>query len=92
MACFKARKVKQSLAKKGFEEESSDHYYFVLCENGKKTRVYTKTSRNNQDIDDPLISLMSQQLHLTKRQFMDLINCPLSKEEYIKILKNKNII
>lgn len=92
MACFKARKVKQSLAKKGFIEDSGDHYYFVLYENGKKTPVYTKTSHNDQDIGNPLISLMSQQLHLTKSQFLDLINCPLSKEEYIKILKNKNII
>lgn len=92
MACFSASKVKKSLVKKGFKEEEGDHYYFALYENGKKTPVYTKTSHNNQDIGDSLIGLMSRQLYLSKNQFMNLINCPLSKEEYIKILKSKNVI
>jgi len=34
-----------------------------------------------------LISLMARQLHLTKNQFLDLIDCPLDEEGYRAILR-----
>lgn len=92
MAVLDPEKVKSSLLKKGFTEENGDHHFYILFIGGKQTIVRTKVSHNKQDIGDGLISAMSKQLFLKKKQFLDLINCPLSKEKYIKILKNKGKI
>jgi predicted RNA binding protein YcfA (HicA-like mRNA interferase family) len=91
MACFKATKVKKALEKKGFEKKNGDHNYYEFWHKGKLV-VSTKTSHNNQDIGDSLIGMMSRQVQLEKKQFLDLINCPLSKEDYIKILERKGCL
>ena len=52
----------------------------------------TFMSRNNQDLDDDLLGKMKDQLHLDKKDFVGLIDCPLSEEDYIKILKIKNLL
>lgn len=40
-----------------------------------------------KEYGDSLISLMKNQLHLqSKGEFQDLINCPMTKEEYLNIL------
>jgi len=49
-------------------------------------------SRNNQDLGDDLLSSMREQLCLEKKDFLDLIDCPMSEEDYIKILKGKNLL
>jgi len=91
MAVFKANKVMKSLKKKGFVESNSDHKRFELFYQGKLV-LSTKTSHNNQDIGDALIKSMSHQCKLSKTDFFNLINCPLSKEEYIKKLKEYMVI
>ncbi len=83
---FSSKKVEQSLIKKGFKLEPSDHKYYVFYYNGKRTRIKTKVSHCGQEINDFLIKNMSRQVHLNKSQFCDLINCPLSKEAYKDIL------
>lgn len=92
MAVFSFAKVHSSLTKKGFVEEPGDHHFYCLHVDGKKTAIRTKLSRNKQEVGDPLISAMSKQTHLNKKQFADLVNCPLSKEEYQKILKVNKLI
>ncbi|MFR1850293.1 MAG: type II toxin-antitoxin system HicA family toxin [Clostridium sp.] len=89
---FKSQKVEKALKRKGFKEEPRDHKYFVFYNNGKKTRIKTKVSHCGQEINDYLIDQMKKQLHLNKSQFEDLINCPLSEEDYKAILKAQNII
>jgi len=88
MPALKAKKVENSLLKKGFSKNDSHHHFFEFWHNGKFI-LKTKTSHNGQDIDDYLIRQMYIQCKLSKEQFLDLINCPLSKEEYIDLL-NKN--
>lgn len=93
MTVLKDKQVSKSLVKKGFVKEPRDHMYFVLYdESGKRTSVRTKTSHNHQDIGDFLIARMQQQLHLSKNDFLDLINCPLSREEYLKKLRKNGVI
>jgi hypothetical protein len=84
-------KVCKSLKKKGFVENNTHHKYFELFYKGKLI-LHTKVSHNGQDINDYLISQMKNQCMLEKKQFLDLINCPLSKEKYIEILKSKGAI
>ena len=46
----------------------------------------------NSTLSDELISLMSHQLHLTKSQFLDLIDCSLDEAGYREILKGRGLV
>lgn len=83
--------VESGLERKGFvrSKPGADHNYFVyLSLAGKKARASTKTSHGRAfDIDDGLLSQMARQCGLTKKQFLELLDCPLSREDYEQILK-----
>ena len=84
--------VEASLVKKGFKptHAGSDHNWFVYASaEGKKARgARTKTSHGRGfDIGDNLLGEMARQVGLTKKQFLDLVDCPLSREDYEKVLK-----
>jgi hypothetical protein len=81
--------VETSLKKKGFLEEDGDHRFYKLMVEGKYTGIMTKTSRGKKykTLSDDLVSLMARQLKLTKKQFVDLVNCPLTLDEYVALLR-----
>ncbi|MBU4555420.1 MAG: hypothetical protein KJ747_00920 [Actinobacteria bacterium] len=85
-----------SLCAKGYQEESGarDHHVFVYYHNGRKTRIRTKTSRSPKirTLDSSLVSKMAHQCHLTKDDFVRLVRCPLSAEEYRLILADKQLL
>ena len=88
-------KVESALLSKGFQESQNDHHYFIyFTKDGKKTTAKTKTSHTKKmkDIPDNLLSQMAKQCHLKKAQFLDLVDCPLSQDQYEKILQNEGII
>jgi predicted RNA binding protein YcfA (HicA-like mRNA interferase family) len=91
MASLDAKKTQQSLLKKGFVKLEGDHHYYLFYHDGKLI-TKTKLSHNEQDIGDGLISKMYKQCQLNKNQFFDLINCPLDKDEYIELLKQKGFL
>jgi len=84
-----ARDVASSLASKGFRERPGHHRFFHLHVAGKKTRIWTKTSHGCREIHDGLLSAMARQLRLAKREFHDLLECPLSAEEYVRKLRDR---
>ncbi len=87
MASRKTRDVESALERKGFKKESSHHRYFIFHNSqGKKTSVSTYTSNGSKELDDYLIGQMAKQCCLTKKKFLDLIDCPLSQEDYEKSL------
>ena len=82
-----ARNVKHALETKGFREsDERDHFYYFFFHNGKKTRVYTKISHGEREIHDKNCSLMARQIRLTGPQFRNFVDCPLTKEQYTKLL------
>jgi hypothetical protein len=84
--------VESALKKKGFSQTEGDHHWFVYVTiEGKKTTARTKTSHSQKmkDISDNLLSQMAKQCKLSKRDFLDLIDCPLSREAYEEILKEQ---
>lgn len=93
MMVLSATKVKSSLAKKGFISENGDHLFFHYRDRqGRKTSAWTKISHSATDIKEPLIKKMAKQTQLTKEEFVDLIKCPLTRDQYEAILKKKGII
>ena len=48
----------------------------------------TKTSHGSgRDISDDLLSKMARQCGVTKPSFLRLVDCPLQRDEYEKLLK-----
>lgn len=84
---MKARKIESALLRKGFVKHEGDHSFFVLMVDGRTTSIRTKISHGERDIESPLLEQIQKQVRLKKRDFEDLVNCPLSKEGYIGKLK-----
>ncbi len=88
------RKIKSSLLKKGFVQQQGDHEYFYHEVNGKRTGPYTYLSHGSKPktYGDTLLKRMKLQLRLdSMQQVKDLLECPMSVEDYKSILKTKNI-
>lgn len=84
----KQREIAAGLKSKGFDEDSTGHhvYFFLIDDEGKKTSVRTKMSHQSGgvEIGDSLLRQMARQVKLTKQDFLSLIDCPLTREEYLK--------
>ena len=95
MANRKKKDIKSALLKKGFIiEDNSRHITFGYCSlSGKRLPIRTMISHSPKynDLDSNLISAMAKQCKLLKSEFLELIDCPLSREEYEEKLKSQSI-
>jgi predicted RNA binding protein YcfA (HicA-like mRNA interferase family) len=94
MAVLDAKKAYKNLKSKGFidaPDRSDDHKYLELYQDDRLI-LYTKISHGEKDLGSFLIRQMSHQCKLSKSEFMDLANCPLSEQAYLQILKDKEIL
>jgi predicted transcriptional regulator len=88
MASRSGRQIESALLKKGFQPDSKvDHRYLYFWFNGTDS-VTTKLSHGSlhKDIDAGLISAMAKQCRLSKNEFLKLIDCSLSEEQYRELL------
>ena len=90
-------KIATSLKKKGFVEDikGRDHRYYHHQVNGKRTGVRTKLSMGSKykRLGNPLLAKIKKQLKLdSPKELSDLVNCPMTGDDYIEILKVKNIL
>lgn len=93
MSTLKANKISGSLERKGFKKETNhDHYKFYFYIDGKRASVNTKISLGENEIGEPLIKRMSDQMKLNKSQFIDFVSCTISEERYIDILREKGFL
>lgn len=88
--------VEKGLLKKGcFVKDNNDHKMFRLKVDGKVTGIKTFTSHGSakyKTLGEDLINLMKRELKLdTNKQFHKLIDCELSGDQYIAILRAKSI-
>ncbi|WP_320816211.1 hypothetical protein [Flavobacterium sp.] len=86
------KKILKNLIKKGFTDNTNrsvDHKYLEYHHNGKLI-AYTKLSHGSKkEIDNYLIIQMAKQCQISKNDFVDLVNCPLSAEKYLeKLIEN----
>jgi predicted RNA binding protein YcfA (HicA-like mRNA interferase family) len=91
---YKSRTIEKALLKKGFQKERgrSRHKKFTLYIRGRRTSIYTFISHGINEYGDDLLNKMRNQLHLTKRQLIDLIECPLKHEGLIEILEEQDLM
>jgi hypothetical protein len=86
----------KNLTKKGFKkDEGRKHLKLIHYHNGKETGAYTFISRTPKlkVYPDKLLAKMVSQIGLTsKKDLLDLINCPLTEAKFIDKLKNNGVI
>lgn len=95
MKPVKAGELQAALDKKGFvlDRMTTDKIYFLHHE-GKKTAVYTKVSHGRgEELRFPILKMIQRQLCFdTQGQLQQFIDCPLSYNDYINLLKSKGVI
>ncbi|XVJ60358.1 MAG: hypothetical protein HEQ23_13570 [Tepidisphaera sp.] len=84
----KVKDIHHALTSKGFiVRESKDKMYHLYVE-GKKTPIWTKVSQGETEVHDALLGTMARkQLHLSRKDFDRLIECPLSAAEYVTMMR-----
>jgi len=90
MASLDSKKIAAALLRKGFRVADSSHKFYWLYDGEKKTSVHTMISHGRKDYSDSLLAKMKKQLGLdTKAQLLELVQCPLSREDYLALLLAK---
>ena len=92
MTVIKTRQIDGALQSKGFVRSEKDHHYYSLYVDGKKTQVWTKISHGGAECGDTLIGLMAKQAKIAKKEFVQLVECTLSGDEYVARLVARGII
>jgi len=87
VASRKRSRIEAALRTKGFELSTTHHRYLTLYVNGEETRVRTYLSHGGADYGDVLLSKVQKQLRLPRKEdVLKLIDCPMSGEEYVRLL------
>jgi len=77
--------IDAALLRKGFEKIEGDHSFYVYWNiSGKKTIKKTKISRGTsyKTIGDILLGKMAKQIGISKKNFLELVDCTLSQSGY----------
>jgi hypothetical protein len=75
--------VEGALLGKGFRQVDTHHHRFIYwTSEGKMTGVQTKTSHSHKVIDVSNIGKMARQCRLRVPEFLNLVDCPMSRDDY----------
>ena len=81
----KGHDIDAALRKKGFQkDEDGDHIWYEFP--GSDVRTKISHGMLGKDIGRELLGKMAEQAHLKFPQFLNLVDCQLSKEDYHEIL------
>ena len=89
MRPMKRHKIETGLVRKGFKTGESHHRLLILHVGGHKTGIRTKLSHGITEYGRELLAQMAKSLHLTNQELQDLVDCPLSEEDYVRLLAEK---
>lgn len=91
----KVSDINKNLPRKGFQVRNDHHRYFEFYVDGKYTGAYTYVSHGSKfkEASNQVVSQMKNQLKLnTSREVRDLVACPMSEDQYKRILMDKGIV
>lgn len=87
------RKLELALQTKGFRVVERHHRYFIYhTRSGQKTAIRTRASHGRGEISDYLLAQMARQCQLSKSEFLDLVDCPMSQHDYEESLQQRNML
>ncbi len=88
---IKKAEIRKIFSKLKLDVRSTKHRYGWFTIEGKKIlRVHF--SHGKGDIPGRVTDKIRSQLKLSQNDFKSLINCPLSSDDYVEILKKKRIL
>lgn len=70
------------------ERDESHHHMFRKTIDGV-THLVTRISHGSNEINDSLAGLMGKQLCLQLREFWKLVECPLTEEEWVALVRER---
>lgn len=85
-----AKDVAANLKRKGFTPDDGDHTFYRLFVGGKNTGIRTKISHGEKEIHDGLLGQMAKQTKLVKKEFLELVDCPMTLERYVELLRERD--
>lgn len=88
------RDVAASLRRKGFREAThGDHVRYWLFVGDKRQAIYTKISHgtSHRTIQENLLKLMAYQLKLTKAECLELVDCQMDGDAYLRRLRANGV-
>jgi len=86
---LKRNEVESGLKRKGFKRSNNDHRYLTLYVGGKKEASTYVGQGDNFDIRLDEIGFMAKELGITNQNFIDLVICKLSADNYILLRKER---
>ncbi len=92
MAAYHPRRLEKALLSKGFQKDNTHHKMLWFHVEGKKTAIRTRISHDVKDYGNSLLGEMSKQVRLPRKKFTDLIDCPMSREDYIGHLRSAGVL
>ena len=84
--------IMANLKRKGFRQRDGDDKYFHLYVDGKKTAVFTFVSHGEREVHDGLLAQMAKQTKLVKKEFLELVDCPMTGARYLELLRERGHI
>jgi len=93
MKIRKSKELTKVLLKKGFKLDNTHHQYYYFYEDDKITPVYTYISHGLDEYGDDLMAKIKKQLKFKNtKDCENFFDCPLTKEDYLKLLKDNEEI
>ncbi len=88
----KPHELRSALEAKGFEPKENDHTFYFLHVDGRKESIWTKVHHHPWGYNDKLLGFVARQMHLTMRELGDFLDCPLSRDEYIRLMRDRKLL
>jgi len=84
-------KIRAKLIKTGFREKIRKHDYYYLYVDGRKSSIFTFLSQGSgyREYGEELASDVAHQVRLTKKEFLLFVECTISPERYLELLKQR---
>ena len=88
----KPYELRAALGSKGFEPEERDHTFYFLRVCGRKVGIWTKVHHHRGEYGVPLLGKMARKMHLNRRELDDFIECPLTREGYLDLMRERHAL
>lgn len=89
---FTTRQIDEALRAKGFRRRESHHAMYILYQGEQKTSVRTRLSHGRKEYDDRLLTQMARQVGLSRVELYELIQCPMTQQRYLDLLRQRGRI
>ena len=87
MSTLKVRQMEKALITKlGFERRDSHHRIYRLYLDGQLA-ARTFISHGQRELTSYHIGQMAKQMRLSRREFLDAVECPLDREAYYTLIR-----